>query len=105
VVVFLNGSGTQKGDFYGVPPTNKQMNIRSADLYRIENGLIIGHWDVVKQVDYSVKKKNETNIRFLGAQKIPNQKSYFHLTPSNTSTGALIDLVLIFAVGGYVLVL
>jgi predicted ester cyclase len=51
VVVFLNGSGTQKGEFHGIPPTNKQVNIRSADLYKIENGIITGHWDVVDQLN------------------------------------------------------
>ena len=51
VVVFLNGSGTQKGEFQGMPPTNKKINIRSADLYRIENEKIVGHWDVVGQLN------------------------------------------------------
>jgi predicted ester cyclase len=51
VVVFLNGSGTYKGEFQGIPPTNKQVNIRSADLYRIENGIIVGHWDVIDQLN------------------------------------------------------
>ncbi len=50
VVIFLNGSGTQKGEFHGIPPTNKPVNIRSADLYRIEGGIITGHWDVVDQL-------------------------------------------------------
>src|SRR5919106_912209 len=51
VVVFLNGSGTHKGEFHGIPPTNKQVNIRSADLYRIENEIITGHWDVVDELN------------------------------------------------------
>jgi predicted ester cyclase len=49
VVVFLNGSGTHTGEFRGKQPTNKRVNIRSADLYRIENEKIVGHWDVVDQ--------------------------------------------------------
>jgi len=49
--VFLNGIGTHKGEFQGRPPTNKQVNIRSADLYRIENEKIVGHWDVVDQLN------------------------------------------------------
>lgn len=28
VMIFLNGTGTHKGDFRGVPPTNKLMNLR-----------------------------------------------------------------------------
>jgi len=51
VVVFLNGFGTHKGQFHGVPPTNKPVNIRSADLYRIEDDIIVGHWDVVDQLN------------------------------------------------------
>lgn len=50
VVVFLNGSGTHKEEFHGIPPTNKPVNIRSADLYKIENEIITGHWDVVDQL-------------------------------------------------------
>jgi predicted ester cyclase len=51
VVVFLNFTGTHKGEFQGVPPTNKPVNIRSADLYRIENKRIAEHWDVVDQLN------------------------------------------------------
>ena len=51
VVVFLNGSGTHKGDLHVIQPTNKRVNIRSADLYRIENGIITGYWDVVDQLN------------------------------------------------------
>ena len=51
VMIFLNGNGTHKGDFRGIPPTNKPVNIRSADLYKIENGVITGHWDVVDQLN------------------------------------------------------
>jgi predicted ester cyclase len=49
-MVFLNGYGTHKGEFRGTTPTNKSVNIRTADLYKIENNLIIGHWDVVDQL-------------------------------------------------------
>jgi predicted ester cyclase len=51
VVVFLNGSGMHEGEFHGVQPTNKQVSIRSADLYIIENGIITGHWELVDQLD------------------------------------------------------
>lgn len=34
-----------------MPPTNKSVKIRSADLYRIDNGKIVEHWDVVDQLD------------------------------------------------------
>ena len=52
VMVFLNGSGTHKGEFRRVEPTNKKIRIRSADLYRIENDIINGHWDIVDELDF-----------------------------------------------------
>lgn len=52
VMVFLKGSGTHKGKFQGLPPTNKLVNIRSADLYRIDNERITGHWDIVDQSSF-----------------------------------------------------
>ena len=51
VVVFLNGSGTHKGEFHGIPPTNKLVNIRSSELYKIVNGRISGHWYVFDQLN------------------------------------------------------
>jgi predicted ester cyclase len=51
VVRFLNGTATHQGEFQGMPPTHKPVNIRSADLYRIENGIIVEHRDVVDQLN------------------------------------------------------
>jgi predicted ester cyclase len=51
VVVFLNFTGTHKGEYHERPPTNKQVTTRSADLYRIENEKIVEHWDVVDQLN------------------------------------------------------
>jgi len=51
VLVFLNFSGTHKGQFEGMQPTNKPVKMRSADLYRIENGKIVEHLDVVDSLD------------------------------------------------------
>ena len=51
VVIFLNGTGTHQGEFQGMAPTYKPVNIRSADLYRIENGIIVEHRDVVDQLN------------------------------------------------------
>jgi predicted ester cyclase len=51
VVIFLNGTGTHQGEFQGTPPTYKRVKIRSADLYRIENGIIAEHRDVVDQLN------------------------------------------------------
>ncbi|MGH9979496.1 MAG: ester cyclase [Nitrososphaeraceae archaeon] len=51
VVAFVNGTGTHKGEFHGMLPTNKPVNIRSADLYKIEYRIITGHWIVIDQLN------------------------------------------------------
>jgi predicted ester cyclase len=49
--VFLNGSGTHKGEFNGRPPINKPVKISSAELYKVENDGITGHWYVMDQLN------------------------------------------------------
>lgn len=40
-------SGTQTGDWLGIPATNKHYNINAVDIFRIENGKLAEHWDVL----------------------------------------------------------
>ena len=40
-------SGTQKGDWLGIPATNKPYSIQAVDIFRIENGKLAEHWDVL----------------------------------------------------------
>jgi steroid delta-isomerase-like uncharacterized protein len=53
VVVFTTTNGTHQGPFIlaPVPPTGKQVSFKAADMYRIENGKIIEHWDVIESLD------------------------------------------------------
>ena len=51
VLVFLNFTGTHRAQYERMPATNKLVNIKSADLYRIENDKIVEHWDVVDWLD------------------------------------------------------
>jgi steroid delta-isomerase-like uncharacterized protein len=52
VLVFLNWTGTHKGEFQGIPATNKAINMRTADLFRIgTNGKIVEKWDVVDSLN------------------------------------------------------
>jgi predicted ester cyclase len=37
-------SGTQSAAFLGVPPMNRNITFRAADVHRIENGLIVQTW-------------------------------------------------------------
>ncbi len=40
-------SGTQKGDWLGIPATHKGYSIHAVDIFRIENGKLAEHWDVI----------------------------------------------------------
>ena len=53
VVVFTTTNGTHQGPFIlaPVPPTGKQVTFKTADIYRIENGKIAEHWDVIESLD------------------------------------------------------
>lgn len=51
VMAFLNTTATQTGEYLGAPPTNKTIVLRSADLFRIQDGIIVEHWDVVDSLN------------------------------------------------------
>ncbi|MGJ8620018.1 MAG: ester cyclase [Methylophilaceae bacterium] len=40
-------SGTQTGGWLGIPATNKDYSIHAVDIFRIENGKLAEHWDVL----------------------------------------------------------
>ena len=54
VVVFTTTNGTHQGEFIfapGVPPSGKQISFKTADMYRISNGQLVEHWDVIEILD------------------------------------------------------
>ena len=78
VLVFLNWTGTHKGEFLGTPATNKPINIRTADLFRIGiNGTIAEHWIVVDSLNL-LKEIGMITFKDNQMQKIKedNNKSY-----------------------------
>ncbi len=44
VVTRKTFKGTHKGDYMGVPPTGKQVEIGVIDIFRVVNGRIVEHW-------------------------------------------------------------
>lgn len=44
VIVRWHSTGTQKGPFHGVQPTNKNFNISGISIYQMENGKISEIW-------------------------------------------------------------
>jgi predicted ester cyclase len=56
VVGISKWSGTHKGEFNGISPTNKPVNIRSAELYKMENERITGRSYVMDQLNLLKQK-------------------------------------------------
>ena len=46
VVARVTMTGTNVGDFMGMPATNKQVEVPIADYFRLENGKLVEHWGV-----------------------------------------------------------
>jgi steroid delta-isomerase-like uncharacterized protein len=44
VVIRMTWSGTQKGEFMGVPATGKRVSFGVIDIIRIANGKLVEHW-------------------------------------------------------------
>lgn len=54
VVVFTTTNGTHQGEFIfapGVPPSGMEISFKTADMYRISNGQLVEHWDVIEILD------------------------------------------------------
>jgi steroid delta-isomerase-like uncharacterized protein len=47
VVVRWTNSGTNVGEFLGVPPTGKRFTIAGIDIHRLQDGKMAEHWHVV----------------------------------------------------------
>jgi len=47
VWVYGTYSGTQKGDWLGIPATNKSYSIAAVDIFRVQDGKLAEHWDVI----------------------------------------------------------
>lgn len=47
VVVRVTMRATHRGDFFGIPPTNRPVNVASFHALRVANGQITEHWGVM----------------------------------------------------------
>jgi steroid delta-isomerase-like uncharacterized protein len=55
VVVFLNWNGTHKGEFQGMPATNNPITMKTAHIFRIEDGMIAEQWETSDTLDLLAK--------------------------------------------------
>jgi steroid delta-isomerase-like uncharacterized protein len=44
VVMRFTITGTHEGDFLGIPPTGKKINVSGISIFRLANGQIVEHW-------------------------------------------------------------
>lgn len=54
LVAFTTTNGTHQGEFIFAPgdtPSGKQISFKTADMYRILNGQLVEHWDVIEILD------------------------------------------------------
>jgi len=47
-------TGTQDGPFLGLPPSCRKLRFTTADFFRIENGKLAEHWDVVDSLPRAI---------------------------------------------------
>ena len=50
VVSRLRFSGTHQGEFFGIPPTGKKINVQAIDILAYRDGQLIEHWGVTDQM-------------------------------------------------------
>jgi steroid delta-isomerase-like uncharacterized protein len=44
VSIFVTVTGTQRGEFMGIPASNKAVSVGVADLMRLKDGKVVEHW-------------------------------------------------------------
>jgi predicted ester cyclase len=54
IVVRTVWTGTQDGPFLDLPPSGRKLRFTTADFFRIENGKLVEHWDVVDSLPRAV---------------------------------------------------
>lgn len=47
VVVHMTWTGTQKGEFMGIPPTGRRISIGVIDILRVADGELVEHWGIM----------------------------------------------------------
>jgi steroid delta-isomerase-like uncharacterized protein len=50
VVVRWTNAGKHVGEFFGIPPTDREFTIAGIDIHRVQDGRLAEHWHVVDQL-------------------------------------------------------
>lgn len=51
VSVFLSWNGTHKGEFQGMPATNNPITMKTAHIFRVEDGMVAEQWEIFDLMD------------------------------------------------------
>lgn len=62
VTAFVRWTGTHQGEFMGKPATGKHVTLHTAEIFRVEDGKFVEHWDVVDNSGMSVIFEPEVGI-------------------------------------------
>ncbi|MBO0932763.1 ester cyclase [Fibrella aquatilis] len=54
VTIYTEWKGSHEGNFLGHVPTNQEVTVYASDLYRLVDGNIVEHWDVVNNTDMMI---------------------------------------------------
>jgi predicted SnoaL-like aldol condensation-catalyzing enzyme len=54
VVARVQWTGTQDGPFQGRPPTHRKLRFWTADFFRVADGKLVEHWDVVDSLPRAI---------------------------------------------------
>ncbi len=63
-------SGTHQAEFMGIMPTHEKMAITGIDVFRLDQGQVVEHWDAAHQVSAFNRLPKETT--FLPSNKYPS---------------------------------
>ncbi len=47
VVIRWSHTGTHRGEFLGIPPSGRPFTLGGIDIYRVREGFMVEHWNVV----------------------------------------------------------
>jgi len=50
VVVWIRWHGTHTGTFAGLPPTGNRVQFEAVEIFRVQSGKLVEHWDVVDRL-------------------------------------------------------
>jgi predicted SnoaL-like aldol condensation-catalyzing enzyme len=67
VMVRIQWTGTQDGPYQGQPPSSRKVSFTTADIFRIADGKLAEHWDVVDSLQRALTLGQVTPVNPPGA--------------------------------------